>query len=418
MTKGEAKTMGTPGLVALFLTTFLYMADLVFYPSYGAMVQAFPEASTAIMNFCMMGSQLTAMIASFLVMPAMTKFSKRDILLFETLLFGVSALCAPLVHDVLYVTVMRTISGLGFGGVLGVSGALIQQVYADDPARRDRYIGLYNSALGLAGAIGSLAGGLLATISWDAIYRFYWIVVPIFILEFLFLPKTLPDGEEATQEGSQGEPADASEDARGQSGWNGTLPSVLACALSYLFVNIIYVGMASGELSLFVVELGLGGEAESGVLMMVAALMAVPCGIAFPSIYHKFGRWTASLFYAVMAIGLLLYCFPSNIFVLGLAIACVSFAYSMGLAYYMIYAGEVAPPAKASSAISLVTIGMALGAFASPFVVTAIQEMLGTTSLLPVYPVLLVATLAGLLMCIVLARRATRNQGEKVAGKA
>jgi len=397
------------GLVALFLTVFIYMADIEYYPAFMGTWEAFPDADMNILNFCMTGSQLTAMLSAFAVIPLMRRFDKKTLLLISTALFGVCAICAPLVPDIMFVTVMRTLSGIGFGGVLGLATSLIQQVYRNDKAKRDKLVGFYNGSLSLCGAINSVIGGLLAAVSWDTVFKFYWIAVPIFIMIALFVPRTPADRDDA--EAAAEVKSSAAEGEKGLASWKGTLPKVVLASLAYMFVSIMFMAVASGQCSVYVSELGLGDETTAGYICGVANVVGFLSGLIFAALFHRLKRLLPVAFYAVMALGLVFYSMAGSVVMLTLGLACESFAYAVGLAYYMVYAAESAPPAKSSTAITLVTIGMCFGCFVSPFVVTAVQTALGVATLAPVYPVLLVSIVAATVISLVCAVR-SRRRGE------
>lgn len=413
------------GLAALFCTDFLYMADLTFYPSFGVLMGAFYEFdpttmtdNMAILNFSMTGSQLAAMIASFIVIPLMRVFTKKTMLLWETAIFAVFALCTPLVDNVVYVAAMRTLSGLGFGGLLTTAIALIQQIFRDSPKRRDMLVGWFNGFLGLSGAVMSLAGGFLAAISWSAIYNMYWIAVPIFLLILFFVPRTPADKDDAVDE-------EVAEELvkEGEGGWDGSFPKVVAAAVSFFVISVIYLAMGSGQMALWIPELGLGGEVETGIVTTVANLCSFFAGLIFAIIFHKVRRFFSVILFALLAIGLAIYCtMPASIVLVAIAFGLAACSYSMGMSYYMVYVSEVAPASKASTAIAIITIGLTAGSFASPFVVTWLQGLLGAPlldpemgafALGPLYPVFLVVTLIGLVLSIVLAIRSRKN-GEKI----
>lgn len=413
------------GIIGLFCTDFLYMADLGFYPSFGALMEEFytPEPDNmGILNFAMTGSQLAAMIASFAVIPLMRRFTKKALLLVETAIFGVFALCTPLVDNIVWVATMRTCSGFGFGGLLTVGISLIQQVYRSNPKRRDSLVGLFNGMLGAGGAVNSLIGGFLAAISWDMVYNIYWIAVPVFLLILFFVPRTPADRDDEAAVAEQAELEKAKEaDEKSSGGWNGTFPKVFAAMLAYCFVNIVYLAMGSGQISLYIPELGLGGAAEAGICTMASSISAILCGLIFAPLYHKMKRFMPVFFYAAMVISLIIYSMqPGSLFVLGLGFFIAAFGYAFGLSYYMVYVSETAPLTKSSTAIAMITIGMTLGAFLSPYAVTALQSILacpvvdpemGSLALAPIYPVLLVTIIIAFVLSLILAIR-SKKRGE------
>lgn len=404
-----AAKLSAAGLAGVFLTVFLYMSDLTYYPAFYGTMMAFPEADMGVLNFIMTGSQLTAAVSAFAVIPLMRRFSKKALLLALTAIFAVFAICTPLVNDVWFVAIMRTLSGLGFGGIMGVSVSLLQQVYRDNAQKRDRLVGYYNGFMSLAGAVNGLAGGFLAAISWDAVFRFYWIAVPIFLIIALFVPKTPADKEAIA--------SDAIDSTLKEPvvGWQGTLPKVIAATIAYAVISCVYLACGSGQLSIIVQELGFGGEELAGTITAFTACVGFVAGLLFAPAFHKFGRFLPVGMLTLMALGVGLYCIHANVVFIYAGFALDAFAYAGGLSYYMVYAAESVPPIKASTAITIVTIGMTLGSFASPYMVTAIQGALNTMEVMPIYPVLEIIVVAGVIISLVLAVRSKRSGGENGA---
>ncbi len=406
------------GLVALFMTVFIYMADLAYYPAFYGTMMAFPDADMGVLNFIMTGSQLSAAVSAFLVISLMRKFSKKTLLLVCTGAFAVFGICAPLVNDVMFVAAMRTLSGFAFGGIMGVAVSLIQQVYRNNAKKRDQLVGWYNGFMSLSGTINSLAGGFLAAISWNYVFSFYWIAVPIFVLVLLFVPKTPVDGADGdSSDEMEALAAAASQPETGEGGWEGTLPKAIGAAVSFGVISLVYMACGSGQLSVIVPELGIGGEEVAGLIAAVASVAGFFAGIVFAPAFAKLGRFMPVVLFAIMAVGIGCYCMGANVVLIYVGFCLDAFSYAAGLSYYMVYAAEVVPPSKASTAITIVTIGMTLGGFISPYAVTALQTALGSAEVMPIYPVLALCIVAATVISLVLAIR-SKKSGEQIVSAA
>jgi EmrB/QacA subfamily drug resistance transporter len=121
------------------------------------------------------------LLASTLVMPIYGKFGdlwgRRNLFLIAIALFTVASVGAALSTDFTWFVIWRGVQGLGGGGLMILSQAIIADVV---PAReRGKYLGPLGAIFGLAAVAGPLVGGFFtdhAALGWRWCF---WINVPV-----------------------------------------------------------------------------------------------------------------------------------------------------------------------------------------------------------------------------------------------
>ncbi|MGY1778670.1 MDR family MFS transporter [Geodermatophilus sp. SYSU D00804] len=127
------------------------------------------------------------LLATTLVMPVYGKFGdlwgRRTLFLVAIGLFTVASIGAALAPDFTWFVVWRGVQGLGGGGLMILSQAIIADIV---PAReRARYMGPIGALFGLSAVAGPLVGGFFtdtAALGWEWCF---WINVPVGVGAFL-----------------------------------------------------------------------------------------------------------------------------------------------------------------------------------------------------------------------------------------
>jgi EmrB/QacA subfamily drug resistance transporter len=136
------------------------------------------------------------LLATTLVMPIYGKFGdlwgRRNLFLIAIGLFTVASVGAALAPDFTWLVVWRGVQGLGGGGLMILSQAIIADIV---PAReRAKYMGPIGALFGLSAIVGPLVGGFFtdsAALGWEWAF---WINVPVgvAVLAIGFFALSLP----------------------------------------------------------------------------------------------------------------------------------------------------------------------------------------------------------------------------------
>lgn len=389
-------------LVVLFLVNVGTMQDMVILPAANEIIEAFPDASINAINFILTGPMLLACITQLGAGFLMQRFTKKSLLIVFWSVFTVSSIFGATVDNIVYIMVMRAISGLSIGGLIPLAVALITQQYPDS-VRRSKIIGYFFAAMAAVGAVESLAGGYLATISWQDAYLFYWIAVPVLLGLIIFIPST-PEGVE-TSGPEEGATEENEDDILGS---KETLPhpwaSSIANGLSAMIASLVY-GIIVFQAALVIAEIGAGASMEGGIASAIGTVTTAIIGVIFGFVLAKVGRAMPILIYAFIAVGLLVLFVNPDLMTFYASIVIMGIGYGFVMPYFSARASAISIATDNPVHISVTTVLESVGTASSSFVATFLMGLLGVHTRVELIPVLVgLLVVACVLSAILFAR--------------
>ncbi len=173
-------------LIALMLAIFLGALDQTI------VAVSMPAISTQFNNVSLLAWVISGyMVAMTVAVPIYGKlgdlYGRRRMILFGIGLFTLASVCCALSQSMEQLVVARVLQGIGAGGMISVSQAIIGDIIA--PRDRGRYQGYFSSMYALASVTGPVFGGYLTEyLSWHWVF---WLNLPLGLLAWWIARRTL-----------------------------------------------------------------------------------------------------------------------------------------------------------------------------------------------------------------------------------
>jgi len=353
--------------IAIILTKFAAMGDFAVYPITNEFYNLFPDME-GLVNYIISGPQLIITIMAF-VMPVLSKkFSKRLLIIWSGIIFGIGTLFSVLIVNPYIMLIGRTLVGLG-QGILTVATVTIIADVITDTKKLPKYVGIYNSSSNIAAMLLSLGSGILAAYSWKHPFLLYLITIPMIAASVFFIPDTKKEVAEKSDKVEHGEKKHL-----GTEFW---VIAVSAAVFSMLRTIITYY------MSFYVAENALGGTGITATAASMAQFFAFVGAFLFSVIYSKINRWIMPLACGAITLALILWCTtftPVTVF----AVYCLACGSSgMFMAYSFGHVMAIVDKNSVDTAIAVVSALCGVAAFVPTYFVTFVMKLLGSATVTP-----------------------------------
>lgn len=399
--KGISKGRLVLLLAALFLSSMCTMGDLVVNPIAANLYVAFADSPEWLINLGITGPALVGLPFGLLAGILCDRIDKKWVMVIGFAIFTVSAVFGAAITDIYYFVAMRLFAtGVGWGITNTAALAILADLFTDED-EHGKYVGWYNAAMSVMGAIMATVAGFLALSAWQNAFYTYVIAIPVLVMLVVFLPKFPAKHKEKDAEGN-------SKKADAPKGW---WTRLIPLTVQVFFVAICYFVLLY-MISLYVTDAGVGDEAFTGMLSSVGTIATAVSSLAFGLMYKKFKNavYLPALF--VMAACFLAMAFFPNPVVTVASVAIAGLVWPFYFCFFYTRCTELVPASKAGTATSIVAVSDGLAAAGCSYLLTGMMGATGGTSV-SVWPAFgIILLVVGVVSCIWFVATRKKNDAE------
>jgi MFS family permease len=354
----------------LFMLTFMLVniviiGDVLFVPTINDVYKLFPR-NAGMVNFAVSGNYLMIVCASILAGKLCRIIGQKLVIIIGSICSLAGGVLLLAIENVFFLCAMRLLFAFGFAFCQVSSMSLISDLYTDNAARGSM-MGYFNSVRYMLGAGMSAFGGKLAAISAKTAYRGYWMILPVVVLEILFLPSIKPPKLEAEH---KEKPKELKEKKQALGGlyWG------IAICFSLCYFVFTYV---SFFISVYVEENALGTPVVAGYATSLFTFGTGIISLAFGSIYKKIGKNIILLAYIGTAMVLVVLMTVPTLTVLYVTAIFRGGFVGIALTYCYFICPNIVPKERSKDAIAVLTAIYSFAIFLSPFAVSWSMKFIG-----------------------------------------
>lgn len=362
--KRDARKMPSVLLLLTVLSVgFQDIAAGAVSPAIAAICASFPKVSTSTIQLIVTLPTLSICIVSPVYGWLSNKIQPRKLIIFGLGMFMIGGMLPICLDSLVMIMICRIALGIGSGITIPAALSIIPVFYEGD--LRDRLIG-FNQAVGSLGCIFMQSvGGLFADIDWHLSFSAYGFGVISFLLVICFLPDVPMD------------PVRRSIESREEKSIFRCIPGRVYGLAAVFFVCMVFVCIPTTNLSLMIVNAGIGSASSTGYALSVYTVGSMIGSAAFGYVKKLLGRQVFTLSYIVCGLGFYLVSAAESmtalygfIWIAGLGMGCL-------MCCYIGRAAEVADLTFVAFSISLITSANGLGNFIHPAFVQALDGAAG-----------------------------------------
>ena len=367
-------------LAALFLSSMCTMGDLVISPIVSNIYEVFGDQSEFLVNLGITGPAIVGLPFGLAAGFLCDRIDKKIVMVVGFAIFTLSSVFGIAYENLYWFVVMRQLAtGVGWGITNTAALSILADLFVDK-GEHGKYVGWYNAAMSIIGALLAIVAGNLALSGWQNAYRTYLVAIPVLVMLIVFLPSFPPLGKAAVEERRESADASASDSAADGFWWKKLVPlSLQVLVVACCYYVILYM------ISIYVVDSGAGDEAFTGMLTSVMTISSAIGSMLFGMAYEKFRTavYLPALFVIAGAFFVLAFVPVASVIVATLAVA--GFAWPFFFCDFYSHCTAVSPANKAGTATSIVAAANGVAVTLSSYLLMGSIDATGGNSL-TVYP--------------------------------
>lgn len=257
-------------------------------------------------------------------------------------------------HSSFYVLLVVAVCvGLGMGGIQNGVIALIADSF--EGGLKATVMGMLSLAIGLGALVFRSVSAALATSGWNYAYLAYLILVPLFLLQLLFLPK-------------------GKLEAKAEKNERAAIPNLVIWIAFFGFAVYLCYQMFDANVSLVVAERSLGGTAEIGTASSINAVATMLTGLFIVPFVKLFKNQSMTMTFVIMGAGCACMMLAQSIIPVCVAAAFMAISNALFTVRMNQTVTDVSAAVGMSFNIAFVSCVSNLGQALSPLVMSAVSS--------------------------------------------
>lgn len=349
------------------LTTFYSMGDFVITPISYLFYELFNNEMAV--NYLLTGPYIVAAIMFLVVGRIADKANKKLLLCLGVALYGIGSIFGVAVEDVYYMSVMHSLSaGIGYPLIQTAGLTILAEMYTDEK-EHGKYVGFYNAAMSIFGAMESAIAGVVALTGWQNVYLIYLFGILVLLGCVFCIPsvKVVASSSAASSEVVKVE----------VKGWYKAI--VPLCIMVFIagicYMSVVYMG------SVYVADTGIGNESYAGLVSSLGTIGACITSALFVVIFTKLRDYVPVVSFACMGVLFLILVFVPVRPVVTVTWLCTGLAWGVFQSYFYARVSDLVPDGYQGQAIGLVSFMYMVGCFLTTYVSVGLEHLLGVATI-------------------------------------
>nr|WP_280926601.1 MFS transporter [Lactobacillus sp. ESL0701] len=337
------------------------MAALAITPSYAAIAQHFALNNTSVQMLTSLPN-LFMMVAGLIIGKLTAgKINLKSLTVGSILFVVIGGLLPLFFHEsFIFLIICSCLVGLGQGACTNLTQVLISQILPKK--ERESTMGLSTTFINIGGVVFIMGGGQLAAASsWVNNYWIYLFSLLILLVVIMLLPM---------------HPKDVSDDNHQakEAGKIKLNKYVFYCAL-WAFLTMLLNNVLNNNISLFVVEQGLGATSQAALTSTISLIGGMLCGLIVGILGKKFRYSSIALSFLLYGISYLLIGFVHSLVVVFIGSFLVGAAMSIAMGQFPYLISIAVDDSTVSMALGIYVAIYSIGGVISPFVINPLTAM-------------------------------------------
>ncbi len=386
-------------LAALFLSSMCTLGDLVVNPIVANLYNVFADDPEWLVNFAITGPALVGLPFGIIAGVLCDRMDKKWIMVIGFAIFTVSAVFGAVDNIYLFTTLRCLATGVGWGITNTAALAILADMFPNED-EHGKFVGWYNSAMSIMGALMAAIAGVLAVSAWQDAFFTYLIAVPVLVMLVVFLPKMPPSHVTDAENGKKVAAAPA--------GW---WTKLIPLTIQVFFVAICYFVMLY-MIAVYVMDAGVGDEAFIGMLASAGTIATAVASIIFGAVYKRMKNFVYVPALFVMAACFIVMGFFPNPATTIAGVVVAGFFWPFYFCYFYVRATELVPASKGGTATSIVAFSDGLAATGSSYLLTGLVGATGMSAVQawPVMGYILIAVAIVSVIYLLAFRKNTKSE--------